>query len=168
MTEYSISPAFLQDTDRLYEIECACFTIPWSKDSLSSFITNTEHTFCLTARANTGETHGQPIQAVLEEGCGHTEIIGYIGVMYVLDEGEISNIAVHPDCRGKGIGSALLRDAQEHCRRIGVKTLHLEVRPGNQFALALYHSCGFIQTGLRRGYYADTGEDALLFSWKDV
>ena len=168
MTEFSISPSVLQDVDRLYEIECACFAIPWSRDSLSSFIANSEHTFCLAARAYTGEIHGQLISPVPEKGSGYKEIIGYIGVMYVLDEGEISNIAVHPDFRGAGIGSALLRDAQEYCRRIGVKTIHLEVRPGNQYALALYRSCGFIQTGLRRGYYADNGEDALLFSWKDV
>jgi len=94
--------------------------------------------------------------------------MGYVGVLYVLDEGEISNIAVHPLYTGKGVGYALMRAAQEYCRRAGVKTLHLEVRPSNTRAIALYRKCGFIQSGIRRGYYGDNGEDALLFSWKDV
>jgi len=168
MTELSLEPAVLQDAGRLYEIECACFAIPWSEDSLLSFIANSEHTFCITARKSCTEEHGQKDADETKEQCGTPAIIGYIGVMYVLDEGEISNIAVHPDYRCKGVGSALLHAAQEYCRSKGIKTLHLEVRPGNIYALALYRKCGFIRSGLRKGYYADNGDDAFLFSWKDT
>lgn len=155
MTDIFIKPAVFGDVDRLYEIECACFSSPWSKASLLSFIANKEHTFCITAC--NGRT---PDDAA--------EIMGYAGVLYVLDEGEISNIAVHPRYTEKGVGFALMRAVQENCRRAGVKTLHLEVRSGNERAIALYRKCGFVRTGLRRGYYGDNGEDALLYSWKDV
>jgi len=168
MTEFSLEPAVLQDVGRLYEIECACFAIPWSKDSLSSFIANSEHTFCIAAHNCAAEEHGRQGQEETAMQYTDTEIIGYIGVMYVLDEGEISNIAVHPDYRGKGAGSALLHAAQEYCRSKGIKTLHLEVRPGNISALSLYRKCGFVRSGLRKGYYADNGDDAFLFSWKDT
>ena len=163
MTDIFIKPAVFQDVDRLYEIECACFRVPWSKESLLSFIANKEHTFCITA--STGRAAAEdPANAAAEAA----DTMGYVGVLYVLDEGEISNIAVHPLYTGKGVGYALMRAAQEYCRRAGVKTLHLEVRPSNTRAIALYRKCGFIQSGIRRGYYGDNGEDALLFSWKDV
>ena len=175
MTDVFIRPAVSSDVDSLYEIECACFSVPWSKDSLLSFIENREHTFCITACAGRDAaaaaaandtaaalTDAAPVQAAVPD------IMGYIGVLYVLDEGEISNIAVHPFFTGKGVGFALMKAAQEYCRRAGVNTLHLEVRPSNTRAIALYRKCGFVQTGMRRGYYADNGEDALLYSWKNV
>lgn len=153
MAELTISTAALTDVDRLYEIECASFSIPWSKNSLTSFLSDSEHTFCITARETGGDSD---------------EIIGYVGVLFVLDEGEISNIAVHPLYRGKGAGYALLHAAQEYCRRAGIRTLHLEVRPSNSHAISLYQKCGFVRSGIRRAYYADNGEDALLYSWNDA
>lgn len=151
MADFFIAPASAGDADRLCEIECACFVTPWSKASLLSFISNAGHALCLTARTGPKES---------------SLILGYIGLIYVLDEGEISNIAVHPDSRGQGIGYSLLCAAQEYCRQAGVHTLHLEVRPGNIKALSLYGKCGFVQSGLRRGYYEDNGDDALLYTWK--
>lgn len=153
MADFLISNAVPEDADRLYEIECACFAIPWSKASLASFISNTAHSFCLTAR---------------ECGQDTANILGYVGMQHVLDEGEIANIAVHPDYQGMGIGFALLKAVLDYCRAHGIHTVHLEVRQGNMNARALYSKCGFVQTGMRRAYYADNGEDALLYSWKDV
>ena len=175
MTDICIKPAVVSDVDRLFEIECACFSTPWSRESLLSFIANKEHTFCITAysdRKPADPTAADPA-AASGEGPAETpadasEIMGYVGVLYVLDEGEISNIAVHPRYTGKGVGFALMRAAQEYCREAGIKTLHLEVRIGNEQAIALYRKCGFVRTGMRRGYYGDNGEDALLYSWKDV
>jgi len=171
MSEISISRALPEDIECLYEIECACFSTPWSRDSLSSFIANKDHALCLTAHEamslSTDPVNPENITAAAN--CKQTgKIIGYIGVLSVLDEGEITNIAVLPGSRGKGVGFALLCAAKKYSRRTGVHTLHLEVRTGNSSALALYRKCGFVQTGVRRGYYADNGEDALMFSWKDV
>lgn len=170
MTDIFIKPAVLGDVDRLYEIECACFPTPWSRESLVSFISNKEHTFCITA-CNGDAPADVPAEAATDAvrtPADAAEIMGYAGVLYVLDEGEISNIAVHPRFTEKGVGFALMRAVQENCRRAGVKTLHLEVRSGNERAIALYRKCGFVRTGLRRGYYGDNGEDALLYSWNDV
>jgi len=171
MAEIIIVQALPEDAERLYQIECSCFATPWSRESLSSFIADTAHSICLTAHediaASTGLSESE--NRIDSRDNFRTErIIGYIGVLSVLDEGEITNIAVLPENRGKGVGFALLCAAKDHCRQIGVHTLHLEVRTGNCNAVALYRKCGFVQTGMRRGYYADNGEDALLFSWNDV
>jgi ribosomal-protein-alanine N-acetyltransferase len=153
MPEFVIASCVLPDVDRLYEIECACFHTPWSKTSLVSFIEDSSHTFCLAART---------------EGLESNPVIGYIGVMYVLDEGEICNIAVYPESRGQGAGRSLLEAALAYCRQIGIHTLHLEVRLSNLSAISLYKKFGFVPTGKRPGYYQDNGEDALLFTWIDV
>ena len=171
MTEIAISKALPEDADRLYEIECACFSTPWSRESLSSFIADKEHALCFTAREVKAGSAGQPkSEKSINTGDSSQagSIIGYIGVMSVLDEGEITNIAVLPESMGTGAGFALLCAAKDYCRQAGIHTLHLEVRAGNNNALVLYRKCGFIQTGMRRGYYAYNGEDALLFSWKDM
>ena len=174
MTDILIRPADYQDVDRLYEIECACFSVPWSKASLMSFLADKEHTFCITActvrepQEETAYTADEAENAAANDATVEAEIMGYAGVLYVLDEGEITNIAVHPLFTGKGVGFALMSAAQEYCRRAGVKSLHLEVRASNERAIALYRKCGFVRTGIRRGYYGDNGEDALLYSWKDV
>jgi len=153
MIEYTVEPAALQDVDRLYEIECACFSKPWSKDALSDLISNRSKYLCLAAYASELQSR---------------TIFGYVGFLFVLDEGEITNIAVHPDYEGLGIGYSLMEAVKNDCREQGIGRIHLEVRPGNVPALAVYRKCGFEQTGRRRGYYADTGEDALLFTWKDL
>lgn len=169
MTAFTISSAVSKDGDRLYSIECACFSVPWSREAISALIANTGHTVCLTVRG----THKQPEETASpksdpDDGEVSKQVIGYVGVLYVLDEGEITNIAVDPAFRGQGAGYALLKAAQDFCRSEGIHTLHLEVRPSNIHAIALYLKCGFTQSGMRRGYYGDNGEDALLYSWKDV
>jgi len=171
MAEIFISRALPEDAGFLYEIECACFSTPWSRESLSSFIANKEHAICLAAHENQFLStdpldSGKNISNINNKQTGR--IIGYIGVLSVLDEGEITNIAVLPESRGEGVGLTLLCAAKDYCLQAGVHTLHLEVRTGNSSALALYRKSGFVQTGMRRGYYADNGEDALLFSWNDV
>jgi ribosomal-protein-alanine N-acetyltransferase len=161
MTAFVIAPALPRDAERLYEVECASFAVPWSRQSLMSFIENSEHAHCI--KAGLASSVCETAEGTKEEFI----IVGYIGIMHVLDEGEISNIAVHPDYRGQGAGFQLLTAALEYCRNAGIKTLHLEVRPSNSSALALYSKCGFVRSGLRRGYYADNCEDALLYAWYD-
>ena len=149
LSEYFVSEATLEDVPRLYEIECASFSEPWSENSLTEFIVNREMRFCLAAR---------------EDGSPGAKVLGYVGFQYVLDEGEIANLAVDPDCRGKGVGFALLEALARECQRRKIRMIHLEVRPSNAGALSLYRKCGFEEAGRRRGYYADTGEDALLMT----
>jgi len=149
LSEYSISEAVLTDVPRLYVIECASFSEPWSENSLTEFIVNRELRFCLAAR---------------EDGSPDAKILGYVGFQFVLDEGEIANLAVDPEYRGKGVGYALLEALARECQRRKIRVIHLEVRPSNAAALSIYRKCGFVEAGRRRGYYADTGEDALLMT----
>jgi ribosomal-protein-alanine N-acetyltransferase len=74
------------------------------------------------------------------------------------------NIAVAPEKRGRGIGRYLLGRVIELGENVSVDRIWLEVRPSNSAALALYRGAGFIEDGIRPGYYSDTGEDAVLMS----
>lgn len=89
-------------------------------------------------------------------------VVGYICLWEVADELHVTNIAVHPDHRRRGIARALLTRVLDDARRRPVRLVILEVRPSNTEALALYESFGFRVVGRRRGYYYDTGEDALV------
>jgi len=153
MHDFAISPVSVREAGRLHELEMSCFAVPWSEKTLADFISDTEHHICLAAR---------------EGGPDSPTIIGYIGFQYVLDEGEVANVAVAPQYRGRGLGRALLMAVLDFCRSHGIRAVHLEVRTGNEHALSLYRKCGFVQSGRRSGYYADTGEDALLLTWKDM
>jgi ribosomal-protein-alanine N-acetyltransferase len=77
---------------------------------------------------------------------------------------ELQSLAVDPGARRTGIGSALMECLLDWARERGYRALHLEVRAGNLPAIALYRRFGFVQTGRRRAYYQDNGEDALLLT----
>jgi len=92
------------------------------------------------------------------------EILGYIGLMYVLDEGYISNVAVRPDFRRQGIAESLLSALETRARGMGLAFLTLEVRAGNGPAIALYEKRGFRSVGRRKNYYEKPTEDAILMT----
>jgi ribosomal-protein-alanine N-acetyltransferase len=81
--------------------------------------------------------------------------------------GHLGNLAVVPEARRGGVASALVADLLAAARERGVGSLTLEVRATNDAAQALYRGHGFRLAGLRRGYYRDTGEDALVMEWRD-
>jgi len=89
------------------------------------------------------------------------EIVGYLGFWLVAGEAQIQNIVVRGDCRGRGVASGLLDALREISVREGAATATLEVRSGNEGAIALYAKNGFVVKGVRRKYY-DDGDDALL------
>ena len=86
--------------------------------------------------------------------------------MGVFDEAHITNIAVHPDFRRQGIGEQMMRFAFKKARELGATKMTLEVRLSNHGAQALYRKLGFQDRGIRKGYYSDTNEDAIIM-WKD-
>lgn len=92
------------------------------------------------------------------------EILGYLCLSHVLDEGSIDNIAVSPKQRRRGVAEALVAAAGEEARRLGLAFITLEVRAGNEPAIRLYEKQGFAQVGLRRGYYEKPKEDAILMT----
>jgi len=100
---------------------------------------------------------------VVVEGEGG-EILGFAVSWTVAEEAHLLNIAVRPDRRRGGIGRALLRECIRRGARAGATRIHLEVRAGNEAARRFYRAAGFSFLGIRKGYYTDTGEDAVLLA----
>jgi ribosomal-protein-alanine N-acetyltransferase len=95
-------------------------------------------------------------------------VIGFGGLMFVVEEAHVTTLAVHPDHQGHGLGSRLLAVLVREARRRGTTALTLEVRAGNEPAKALYRRFGFAPAGIRKDYYAEVGEDALIMWAHDV
>lgn len=89
-------------------------------------------------------------------------IVGYAGLWLMVDEAHITTIAVHPDYQGRSVGELLLLGLIDHALKIGAKWLTLEVRVSNEVAQSLYRKYTFKEMGVRKGYYSDNREDALV------
>ena len=131
------------DLDRVVEIERDSFAMPWSRGAFLYEIEQNRAARCWVCR-------------------GGGLIIGYLCLWEIADEIHITNIAVDRVQRRRGIGRFLLTQTLENARRRGVRTVLLEVRPTNTEARVLYEALGFHVIGRRKGYYYDTGEDALV------
>lgn len=143
MAEALIRRMRAPDAPAVAEVEAACFAQPWT---LKDF----EH-----------EMRGNPVARYLvAEKDGR--VVGFAGAHIILDEGHITNVAVLPEVRGQGLGRLLLRGLLQYAANLGARYLTLEVRESNAPAISLYQSFGFIKVSVRRRYYADNGEDALL------
>jgi [ribosomal protein S18]-alanine N-acetyltransferase len=95
-------------------------------------------------------------------------VVGYAGLMLVGEEGHVTTLTVDPPWHRHGIGAALLLDLARAAPGLGVRHLTLEVRTGNTGAQALYNKFGFAPVGVRRNYYAETGEDAIVMWANDI
>ena len=142
-----IVPMTADHLDEVAELERICFSTPWSRNMLAEELDNALSAFLV---------------ALDESG----KVVGYAGLQVVLDEGYIANIAVDPLFRRQGIGSALLDDAADFARQAGLAFLTLEVRRSNLGAQALYRRHGFCPAGVRKNYYRDPVEDAILMTRK--
>src|SRR6266496_454784 len=131
------------DLDQVLAIERASFITPWTRAAFCYEIQQNKVARCTTMRS-----------------AGH--IVGYLCLWEIGHEIHITNLAVHPDWRHRGVGRAILVAALSEAVARGVTLAFLEVRPGNAPAVALYGSLGFQVIGRRSGYYFDTGEDALV------
>ncbi|MFZ5597601.1 MAG: ribosomal protein S18-alanine N-acetyltransferase [Bacillota bacterium] len=129
--------------EQVLDIENKSFPTPWSYRSFMFEVT--ENDFSLYTVA-------------LVDG----RVVGYSGMWIVLDEAHITNIAVHPDYRGKGYGRVLLEDLLGRAAVMGALKITLEVRVSNHVARTLYQSMGFIEMGMRKKYYTDNDEDAII------
>ena len=96
------------------------------------------------------------------------EVVGYGGLMVVADDGHVTTLAVHPDWHRRTIGTRLLLALAGEALRRGATSLTLEVRMSNAPAQALYRRFGFAPAGVRRGYYVETNEDALVMWAHDI
>ncbi|HEX3979611.1 MAG TPA: ribosomal protein S18-alanine N-acetyltransferase [Acidimicrobiales bacterium] len=95
-------------------------------------------------------------------------VVGFAGQMFIDDESHVNNIAVDPAWQGRGLGAALLVDLVRTALARGARHLTLEVRVGNEPALALYARFGLAPVGVRRNYYPVTGDDALVMWARDI
>lgn len=143
--EYRLIPMEEKHLSALAALERICFSDPWSENAFRAELGNPGARFM-----------------VAQDSAGM--LLGYLGLHYVLDEGYIANIAVDPLFRRQGIGSALLEDAADFARQAGLAFLTLEVRKSNLGAQALYREHGFCPVGVRKNYYRDPAEDALLMT----
>jgi ribosomal-protein-alanine N-acetyltransferase len=132
-----------EDLDEVVAIERASFSMPWSRGAFLYELQQNRVARCLVMR---------------DDG----RVVGYLCLWEIGDELHITNVAVHPDCRRRGIGRSLLNGVLDDARARKLKLVVLEVRPSNHEARTLYESFGFREVGRRRGYYYDTGEDALV------
>ena len=124
------------------QLEKICFSDPWSENSVSSELKNSLSCWLVAE----------------EDG----EVAGYIGSQTVMGETDMMNVAVHPDYRRRGIGEKLVEALVEALKSRESHCLTLEVRASNAPAKALYEKLGFTQVGLRKNYYRNPKEDALI------
>lgn len=138
----------VKDIPSVVDIEAESFATPWTAEIF-------EHEM-------TGNNYAHYIVATCEE-----EVIGHCGMWIVLDECHITNIAVLKKYRGNGIGEQLLRESIALCKEMAVLTMTLEVRVSNEVAQNMYRKLGFQDGGIRKNYYTDDREDALVM-WVEL
>ena len=142
---YTVVPMTYDHVPQAAELERLCFSDPWSERMLREHLDNQ----CAAA-----------IAAVGEDGT----LLGYAGLLVVLDEGYITNVAVRPAYRRQGIASDLLGVFERFARGHQLALLTLEVRASNAAAIALYEKMGYARVGVRKNYYEHPREDAVIMT----
>lgn len=145
--QIKVAPMKLEDLNEVLEIEVLAFSTPWSRNSFLYELLENERAFYLTAKNEYGR------------------VLGYVGMWIVFDEGHITNLATHPQYRRQGVARKLMNELIAASKERGVRYLTLEVRRTNNEAQELYQKLGFVHMGVRRKYYLDNNEDALIM-WK--
>jgi len=136
----------LEHIDEVSELEQICFYTPWTKKDFIKEITENKLAIYIVAIDN-------------------KKVVGYAGMWHIVDEGHITNIAVMPQYQHCGVGSKLVKKLIDIAVVKKMVGLTLEVRIGNLLAQKLYTKFGFKPEGIRKRYYSDTGEDAIIM-WK--
>ena len=134
----------VEDLDQVMEIEEDLFSVPWTREGFLTYLMKKDTMFF-----------------VVEE---KEKILGFCSMMTVLDEGDILNVAVRRDRQKEGIGQFLVDSILRMADLQGIRLVHLEVREGNRTARRLYERLGFKEDGLRRNYYEDPVENAVLMT----
>ncbi len=130
-------------------LERLCFASPWSAQSLE-LLTN----------------DGIGVGYLLTDPSAPDTVVAYGGMLITVDEGQITNIATHPDHRRKGYGAAIVHALLRHAKDERLESVSLEVRASNAAAIALYRAAGFVEAGRRKGFYTKPTEDALVMVCK--
>ena len=148
MIDYKIREMTHGDIDSILQIEEMCYGAHhWSRES---FLTELSNKISL-------------YQCILDK---ENKCVGYIGIWKIIDEAHITNISVHPDFQNQKLAHRLILSAINECYKAKIKYITLEVRVSNQKAIHLYEKFGFKSLGLRKKYYQDNNEDALIM-WSE-
>ncbi len=131
----------------VYNLSKECFAIPWTLDSI------------------TNELNNPLAKYIIAEDLETNEVIGFVGIWIIAGEGDITNIAVNPNYRKHGVASNLLLNLLDICKSLNCNDITLEVRESNIPAQNLYKKFDFKEEGIRKGYYSDNGENAIIM-WK--
>lgn len=131
-----------RDLDEILEVEMSCFKTPWTRHMFEDELYNSNAYYFVV---NVNE-----------------KIVGYVGFWKIIDEAHITNVAIHEDYRRLGYGRALITAMLNKVKELKIIAVTLEVRVSNLDAISLYESFGFVSSGVRRGYYSDNNEDALI------
>ena len=146
----SFRPMTLEDLDRVHAIDILSFNLPWPVKSFRFELTENPTSLALVAE--------------IEGSDGKRSVIGMSVVWILVDEAHIATIAIHPDCRGHGIGKKLLAETLCQAIQRGATSATLEVRSSNFLAQDIYRKFGFTIVGRRPHYYHDNNEDAVLMT----
>ena len=146
MADVTIRQATVNDVEDIYEIEKLCFPDPWSRDALTYELGENPRAFYIVADIG-------------------VKVVGYAGLWWIDDEGHITNVAVRPGYRNRRIGEGIISVLIDFTAGEGILHHTLEVRRSNEPAINLYEKFGFRVEGVRKGYYLNNGEDALIM-WR--
>ena len=146
MQDIRIEPLTLEYLDGVVAVEEACFPIPWTREDFLREITTNQ-------------------MAIYRVALVDGQVAGFAGMWHIINEGHVTNIAVREEYRGHKLGERLLLSLFDAARGKEMIGITLEVRMGNAPAQALYAKHGFKAEGIRKKYYAETGEDAIIM-WK--
>ena len=144
--EIKVVPMTADHLEELEKLERICFSRPWSRKMLAEELENECAAFLVAEDAATGQ------------------VVGYAGLLVVADEGYITNVAVFPAYRLRGVAAQLIQVFINFAKGNHLAFLTLEVRPGNAAAIALYQGFGFKEAGRRKNYYDLPKEDALILT----
>lgn len=139
---WRILPLTAEHLSAVAELERLCFSEPWSENALAFLL---------------GDS-ALGLIALNDEGIA----LAYGGMLIAPDEGQITNIAVHPSVRRQGAGRAVLDELIRQASARGLSQISLEVRASNRAAIALYEGAGFFKAGVRRGFYRRPTEDGIV------
>ncbi len=142
--DYTIVPVSSGHIEGIVRIEKECFRAAWTRENIEGELANENARFLAAVSG--------------------TEVIGYIGVHEIAGEAYISNIAVLPQYRRRGVGEALLTNAAQGARERGCVFITLEVRGSNAAAISLYRKNGFEEAGFRKNFYSEPAEDAVIYT----
>lgn len=149
----------LSDVDAVHAIETASITPPWTKQGFADGLANENARFYVVEMISKEDNTPEHCESV---GVDEKMLVAYCGLYFAADEGEITNVAVLPECRRQGVADALLEHVLDAAHKLGLSQIFLEVRASNVPAQELYKKHGFIHQGIRKNFYRDPKEDAVV------